>query len=60
MPSTRIITGEWARGVEMALIEAVQSAFVAALKTPQWDRDVVIDVYGANRRASDLRSTSDR
>jgi hypothetical protein len=60
MPSTHIITGEWARGVEMALIEAVQSAFVAALKTPQWDRDVVIDVYGANRRASDLRSTSDR
>jgi phenylpyruvate tautomerase PptA (4-oxalocrotonate tautomerase family) len=50
MPSTHIITGEWARGREMALIEAVQSAFVAAIKTPQWDRDVVVDLYDANRR----------
>jgi phenylpyruvate tautomerase PptA (4-oxalocrotonate tautomerase family) len=50
MPSTHIITGEWARGAEKALIEAVQSAFVVALKTPEWDRDVVIDLYGANRR----------
>jgi len=50
MPSTTIITGEWARDEEMTLIEAVQSAFVAALKTPEWDRDIVIDLYGAGRR----------
>jgi len=50
MPSTTIITGEWARDEEMTLIEAVQSAFVAALKTPEWDRDIVVDLYGAGRR----------
>jgi phenylpyruvate tautomerase PptA (4-oxalocrotonate tautomerase family) len=50
MPSTHIITGEWAQGRETALVEAVESAFVAALKTPQWDRDIVVDLYGANRR----------
>jgi phenylpyruvate tautomerase PptA (4-oxalocrotonate tautomerase family) len=50
MPSTHIITGEWARGRETAVVEAVQSAFVAVLKTPEWDRDVVVDLYPASRR----------
>ncbi len=50
MPSTTIITGEWVRGSETALIEAVQSAFVNAIKTPEWDRDIVVDLYPAERR----------
>jgi phenylpyruvate tautomerase PptA (4-oxalocrotonate tautomerase family) len=50
MPSTQIMTGDWARGREMELIEAVQSAFVTAIKTPDWDRDVVVDLYDRDRR----------
>jgi hypothetical protein len=46
----RIATGTWAVGVEMKLIEAVQSALVSAFKIPAWDRDVVLDLYDANRR----------
>ena len=30
--------------------EAVQSALVSAFKIPEWDRDVVLDLYDANRR----------
>jgi hypothetical protein len=37
-------------GSETKLIEAVQSAFVAAFRTPESDRDVVLDLYGENRR----------
>jgi phenylpyruvate tautomerase PptA (4-oxalocrotonate tautomerase family) len=50
MPSTQIMTGEWARGREIELIEAVQSAFVTAIKTPEWDRDVAVDLYDSRRR----------
>jgi phenylpyruvate tautomerase PptA (4-oxalocrotonate tautomerase family) len=50
MPSTNIITGEWARGRETELIEAVQSAFHTAIKTPEWDRDIVLDFYDNSRR----------
>lgn len=50
MPSTRIITGEWAQGREIDLIEAVQSAMLAALKIPEWDRDVVVDIYSETQR----------
>ena len=50
MPCVRIATGTWAVGVEMQLIEAVQSALVSAFKIPEWDRDVVLDLYDANRR----------
>ena len=32
MPCVRIATGVWAAGSEMKLIEAVQSALVAALR----------------------------
>ena len=32
MPCVRIATGTWAIGVEMKLIEAVQSALVSAFK----------------------------
>ena len=45
MPSTRIVTGEWAHDREMELIEAVQSALVNAIKIPDWDRDIVVDLY---------------
>jgi phenylpyruvate tautomerase PptA (4-oxalocrotonate tautomerase family) len=45
MPSTRITTGIWARGSETKLIEAVQGALLAALKIPDYDRDVVLDLY---------------
>ena len=50
MLSTRIVTGEWARGREMELIEAVQSALLSAIRIPDWDRDIVVDLYDAKRR----------
>lgn len=50
MPCVRISTGTWAAGSEMKLIEAVQSALVAAFGIPERDRDVVLDLYEANRR----------
>ena len=50
MPSTRIVTGEWAHDREMELIEAVQSALVNAIKIPDWDRDIVVDLYDGKRR----------
>jgi phenylpyruvate tautomerase PptA (4-oxalocrotonate tautomerase family) len=50
MPSTRIVTGSWARGSERKVIEAVQSALVSALKSPEKDRDVVIDTYDETSR----------
>jgi phenylpyruvate tautomerase PptA (4-oxalocrotonate tautomerase family) len=50
MPSTRIVTGEWARDREMELIEAVRSALVIAIKIPDWDRDIVVDLYDGQRR----------
>jgi phenylpyruvate tautomerase PptA (4-oxalocrotonate tautomerase family) len=49
MPSVRIVTGEWARGHELALIETVQSAMLSAIKIPEWDRDIVVDLYDRTR-----------
>ena len=37
-------------GREMELIEAVQSALVSAISIPDWDRDIVADVYDSKRR----------
>jgi hypothetical protein len=50
MPCVRIATGAWAAGSEMKLIEAVQSALVAAFRISEGDRDVVLDLHGENRR----------
>jgi phenylpyruvate tautomerase PptA (4-oxalocrotonate tautomerase family) len=50
MPSTRITTGTWARGSEQEVIETVQSALLSALKIPDYDRDVVLDIYDAATR----------
>lgn len=50
MPCVRIATGAWAAGSEMRLIEAVKSALVSAFRIPEGDRDVVLDLYGENRR----------
>lgn len=50
MPVTRIVTGEWARGREIEIIEAAQSAMLAALKIPDWDRDVTVDTYSETQR----------
>jgi phenylpyruvate tautomerase PptA (4-oxalocrotonate tautomerase family) len=50
MPRTRIVTGEWAREHEMELIEAIQSALVSSIKIPDWDRDIVVDLYDGKRR----------
>ncbi len=50
MPSTRITTGSWARGREASVLEAVQNALLSALKIPDYDRDIVLDLYDANRR----------
>lgn len=57
MPCVRISTGLWAEGSEMRLIEAVQAALVLAFRVPEDDRDVVLDLYGPQRRiVSDGRS----
>ena len=50
MPSTRITTGIWARGSETRVIEAVQAALLSSLKLPDYDRDVVLDMYEADTR----------
>ena len=50
MPCVRIATGTWIDRREMDLIEAVQAALVATFQIPEWDRDVVLDVYDARRR----------
>jgi len=50
MPSTRIITGDWAEGRESEVIEAVQASLSAALKLPDWDRDVALELYDDKRR----------
>ena len=50
MPCVRIATGMWATGSETKLLEAVQVALVSAFKIPEWDRDVVIDLYEPHRR----------
>ena len=50
MPCTRICTGEWAIGLEMALIEGVQSALEDSIRIPDWDRDVVVELFPEGRR----------
>lgn len=50
MPSTRITTGIWVRGSEAQAIDAVQRALLASLKIPDYDRDVVLDVYESSER----------
>ncbi|MFP6748180.1 MAG: tautomerase family protein [Alphaproteobacteria bacterium] len=50
MPCVRITTGKWAEGLEIELMEAVQSALVSAFKIPESDRDVVLDLYDECRR----------
>jgi phenylpyruvate tautomerase PptA (4-oxalocrotonate tautomerase family) len=50
MPSTRITTGEWAKGRESEIIEAVQASLNTSLKVPDWDRDIVLDLYDQKRR----------
>lgn len=50
MPSTRITTGTWAQGHESEVIEAVQAALLNSLKIPDWDRDVVLDLYDGKHR----------
>ncbi|SDG41791.1 Tautomerase enzyme [Bradyrhizobium sp. Rc2d] len=50
MPSTRITVGGWARGSEPEVIEAVQSALLSTLKIPDYERDVVLDIYDAAAR----------
>lgn len=51
MPSSRIVTGDWAFGREGVLIDAVQAALTAALGAPEWNRDIVVDAYDAAHRA---------
>ena len=57
MPSTLIATGEWAQGREMELIMAVQSTLLTALQIPEWDRDVLVDLYDRKRRIVPTRKS---
>ena len=50
MPSTRIVTGSWADDCRPAVLEAVCKALSLALKLPEWDKDIVIDIYDENSR----------
>jgi phenylpyruvate tautomerase PptA (4-oxalocrotonate tautomerase family) len=50
MPGTRLTTGTWVRGSEMKVIEAVQTALFSSLKLPDYDRDIVLDVYDSDTR----------
>ncbi|OYU86793.1 MAG: 4-oxalocrotonate tautomerase [Bradyrhizobiaceae bacterium PARB1] len=50
MPVTRIVTGDWARGREIEVIDAVQAAMLVTLKIPDWDRDVTVDIYDETQR----------
>jgi phenylpyruvate tautomerase PptA (4-oxalocrotonate tautomerase family) len=50
MPSTRITAGAWAKGREASVLEAVQNALLSALKIPDYDRDIVLDLYEPDRR----------
>jgi phenylpyruvate tautomerase PptA (4-oxalocrotonate tautomerase family) len=50
MPSTRISTGQWARGKERELIEVVQNALLEGLKVPDWDRDIVLHLFDDEHR----------
>ena len=58
MPSTRIATGDWARGRERELLDAVHSALVEGIKIPDWDRDIVVDIYGDDTRVSPPNRTT--
>ncbi|WP_270935885.1 tautomerase family protein [Falsiroseomonas oryzae] len=50
MPCTRISTGDWARGRERTLIDAVQASLEEAIRIPDWDRDILLDLYDEGRR----------
>ncbi|WP_027578916.1 tautomerase family protein [Bradyrhizobium sp. Ai1a-2] len=50
MPSTRITTGIWVRGSEAIAIDAVQRALLTSLNIPDYDRDIVLDVYESYQR----------
>ncbi len=58
MPSARIVTGEWARGREHELLNALHSAMVESIKTPDWDRDVIVEIRVDESRASPPNRTA--
>jgi hypothetical protein len=43
-------TGTRAGGIGLQIIEAVRSALLASLQIPEWDRDVVVDLYDSSAR----------
>jgi hypothetical protein len=57
MPCVRISTGNWAVGSEAKLIDAVQSAFVAAFKIP--DSGATSGGHWCGRRANDIDARDD-
>jgi hypothetical protein len=58
MPSARITTGEWARGRELELLDALHSAMVDGIKIPDWDRDVIVEICGDKARVSPPNRTA--
>ncbi|RUZ75998.1 tautomerase family protein [Mesorhizobium sp. M7A.F.Ca.US.006.01.1.1] len=50
MPSTRIMTGDWARERAKQIIETVQNALMSGLGIPDWDRDIVLNFYDEDHR----------
>ncbi len=58
MPSSRIATGEWARGRELELVQALQAALESSIKIPDWDRDIVADIYRDDQRITPPNRTA--
>lgn len=58
MPSARIATGEWARGRERELLDALHSAMVEGIKIPDWDRDVIVEICEEKARVSPPNRTA--
>ena len=50
MPSVRVSTGEWARGRERQLFDAVHHGVLAGFKVPDWDRDTTLHLVTEERR----------
>ncbi|MCX7356078.1 MAG: tautomerase family protein [Alphaproteobacteria bacterium] len=50
MPSVRVSTGDWVRGRERQLVDAVHQGVLMGLKVPDWDRDTALHLIPEERR----------
>ncbi|MBB3237093.1 tautomerase family protein [Phyllobacterium endophyticum] len=50
MPSTKLITGTWAKSRSQALLEALQRSIVTGLEVPEDDRDIIAEFIESENR----------